>query len=165
MSTDIEEKLTSSENVTKKQLAEVIKTSKKEYDSEQRSDASTSSVIQDNALEIIEKIDSKIPSYVQLYSNLYKKYLHIARNFCNVSYLAQKEVFDKIGVNDPRIAMFDSYFESVKKMVLLQIDLSENMIKSYVEHRLTVLEFYDQIMSGNISNFSKMFYRFNDFNK
>ena len=165
MSREIEENLPSSENVTPKRLVEVIKTSKQEYDSEQRSNASTPSVIQYNTLEIIEKIDSKIPSYVQLYFNLYKKYLQMARNFCNASCITQKEIFDKIGVNDSRLAMFDAYLESVKKMVLFQIDVGENMIKSYVDHRLTFLEFYDQMMSRNISGFAKMFSRFNDFNK
>lgn len=165
MSKEIEEKLTLSEDVTPKRLVEVIKTSKKEYDSEQKSITSTSSSIQENTLEIIQKIDSKIPSYIQLYSDLYKKYLHIVRNFCNASHLTQKEVFDKIGVNDAGFTMFNSYLESAKKMALLQIDISENMIKSYVDHRLTVLEFYDQMMSRNISSFAKMFSRFNDFNK
>ena len=162
---EIEEIPTSSGNVSPKRLVEVIKTSKTEFDSDQRSKTFTASVLQDSTLEIIEKINSKIPSYVQLYSNLYKKYLQMARNFCNASCMNQKELFDKIGVTDSRLSMFDSYLESVKKMVLFQIDISENMIKSYVDHRLTFLEFYDQMMSRNLSSFSKMFYGFNDFNK
>ena len=161
MSNELEEKSTRIEIVKQKQLVETMKVDKKEHDYEQRSTASTRNTTQTNFSEIFEKIDSKIPSYVQLYSELYKKYLDIARNFWEVSYLNQKEAHDKMGVNDVRLDLFDAYLGSVKKMVLFQIDLSENMIKSYVNHRLSVLEFYDQMMSNNISNFAKMFPKFN----
>jgi hypothetical protein len=70
-----------------------------------------------------------------------------------------------MGVGDAGFVMFDTYLKSVKKMVLLQIDLSENMIKSYVNNRLTVLEFYDQMMSRNISSLAKMCPISNYFNK
>ena len=154
------------ENVTKKQLIEAIKTSKNEHDlSGQKIIASMPNIVKNNTSEIIEKIDSKIPIYIQLYSDLYKKYLHIANNFCTTSCLAQKELFDKAGVNDAVLTMFDAYLGSVKQMVLLQIDINENMIQSYVSHRLTVLDFYDQMINRNITNFAKMFSLFNDYTK
>jgi hypothetical protein len=166
MSKETIEKMATIENATKKQLIEAIKTSKKELDSsKQKATVSMQNIVKDNTLEIIEKIDSKIPTYVKLYSDLYKKYLHIASNFCNTSYLTQKEFFDKIGIDDTRLAMFDAYLESVKKMVLLQIDMNENMIQSYVGHRLTVLDFYDQVVNGSIANFAKMFSMFNEYKK
>jgi hypothetical protein len=166
MSKETVEKMATIENVTKKQLVEAIKTSKKEHDSsEQKTTVSIPSIMKDNTSEIIEKINSKIPTYVQLYSDLYKKYLRIASNFCNTSYLAQKEFFDKMGVNDAIPTMFDAYFESVKKTCLLQIDINENMIQSYIGQRLTVLDFYDQMMNRNITNFAKMFSMFNNFKK
>lgn len=166
MSKETIEKMTTIENVTKKQLIEAIKTSKKELDSsKQKATVFMQNIVKDNTLEIIEKIDSKIPTYVKLYSDLYKKYLHIASNFCNTSYLTQKEFFDKMGIDGTRLAMFDAYLESVKKMVLLQIDMNENMIQSYVCHRLTVLNFYDQVVNGSIANFAKMFSMFNEYKK
>lgn len=166
MSIETEGKSTRIENEGQKQLVQSIKSSKKEDNPEQRSITSMSSVIQDNTTEIIEKIDSKIPAYVQLYSDLYKKYLHIASDFYDAAYLSQKEVYDKIGVGDAGLAMFDSYLRSVKNMILLQIDLSENMIKSYVNNRLTFLEFYEQMMSSkNISSLAKMCTISNFFNK
>jgi hypothetical protein len=156
MSIEMEEKSTRIENEVQKQLVQTIKSSKKEHSPEQRSNISLSSIIQDNTTEVIEKIDSKIPSYVQLYSDLYKKYLHLAGNLFEATYSSQKDIHDKMGVGDVGLVMFDAYLRSVKKMVLLQIDLSENMIKSYVNNRLTVLEFYDQMMSRNISTLAKM---------
>ncbi|MFZ0183712.1 MAG: hypothetical protein WBV92_03225 [Nitrosotalea sp.] len=164
MSKETLESIATIENVTKKQVVDAIKNNKKEQDlSEQKT--TTPSIIKDNTLEIIEKIDSKIPTYVKLYSDLYKKYLHMTSDFCTASYSTQKELFGKMGVNDMRLEMFDVYLESVKKMILLQIDINENMIQSYVGQRLTVLEFYQQTMNRNINNFSKMFSWFNEYKK
>lgn len=166
MSKETVEKIATIENATKKQVIEAIKASKKEHDSlEQKTTVSIQNVVKDSTSEIIEKIDSKIPIYVQLYSDLYKKYLHIASNFCTTSYLTQKEICDKMGVNDVRFAMFDAYLESIKKMVLLQIDMNENMIQAYVGHRLTVLDWYDQMINGGIVNFAKMLSMFDNFKK
>ena len=166
MSKETVEKMATIENITKKQVMEAIKASKKELDSsEQKETDSIQNIVKDNTTEIIEKIDSKIPTYVKLYSDLYKKYLHIASNFCNTSYLTQKKFCDKMGIDETRLAMFDAYLESVKKMVLIQIDMNESMIQAYVGHRLTVLEFYDQMMNGSIANFAKMFSMFNEYKK
>ena len=166
MSKETVEKMATVENVTKKQLVEAIKTGKKEHDSsEPKTTVSIPSIMKDNTSEIVGKIDSKIPTYVQLYSDLYKKYLHIASNFYNTSYLAQEEFLDNVRINDTIPAMFDAYLRSFKQMVLLQIDINENMIKSYVGQRLMVLDFYDQMMNRNITNFAKMFPMFDNFKK
>ena len=158
MSKEIEEQLTTIENVSQEKLVETIKASKREFDSlEQGLIASKPSIIQDYTSEIFEKIDSKIPSYVQLYSDLYKKYLQNVSNFYNASFLVQKEFLDKMGVGDARLAMFDDYLGSVKQMVLRQIDFNENVTKSYVSVRLSVLDLYDTMTSRNIFNFAKMF--------
>lgn len=163
MSKETVEKIATIENVTKKQLVEAIKASKKEHDSSKQKNAvSTPSIVKDNTLEITEKIDSKVTSYAQLYSGLYKKYLHIGSNLCNTSYLAQKEIFDKMGVDN---TMFDVYLSLAKQLVLLQIDMNESMIRSYVSHRLMMLDFYEQIMNRNITDFGKMYSMFNYFKK
>ncbi|WP_101476800.1 hypothetical protein [Candidatus Nitrosotalea bavarica] len=164
MSKETLERIATIENATKKQVIDAIKMNKKEQDSPEQKTTSPN-IIKDNTSEIIEKIDSKIPTYVKLYSDLYKKYLHITSDFYTASYLAQKEFFGNMGVSDTRLEMFDVYLESVKKMVLLQIDINENVIQSYVGHRLTVLEFYEQMMNRNINNFSKMFSWFNEYKK
>ena len=163
MSKEALERMTTIENLTKKQLIDAIKTNKNEMSSEQKT--ITSNIIKNNTSEVIEKIDLKIPTYVKLYSDLYKKYLHMASDFCTNSRLSQKEFFGNMGVNDTRLEMFDAYFEYVKKMILLQIDINENMIQSYVGHRLTALEFYEQMMNRTITNFSKMFSWFDEFKK
>lgn len=156
MSKEIVEKMTTIENVTKKQAIEAIKANKRELDSPEQNTTNVQNIIHDNTSEIIQKMDSKIPKYIQLYSDLYKKYLQIASNLCAKSYLTQKEFYEKMEVGNARFTMFDAYLQSIKKMTLLQIDITENMFQSYVGFRLTALDFYDQMMSGGMINFAKM---------
>ena len=153
-------KSTSVENMTKENMIEVIKASKNE--SSTKITDSTSSNTIDYTSEVIEKMESKIPTYVKLYSDLYRKYLRIMDNLCNTCNSNQKEVFGKMGVNNMALTMFDTYLKSVRQMALLQIDMTENMFKNYVGLRLTALDFYDQMINGSIANFSKMLPKFND---
>ena len=157
MSKEIAEKTTAIENVTKKQVIEAIKANKRGFESPEQNTTIVQNTIQDNTSEIIEKMESKIPKYVQLYSDLYKKYLQMTSNLCTKSYLTQKEFYEKMEIEDnARFAMFDAYSESIKKMVLLQMDITETMFQSYVGFRLTALDFYDQMISGGVINFAKM---------
>lgn len=166
MSKEILGKSTSIENATRDKMIEAIKTSKDELRSpEQKTTDLTPSPKENYASEIIEKMESKIPSYVKLYSDLYKKYLHIMNNFCNTCYSSQKDTLDKMGINNAALIMFDVYLRSAKQMALLQIDIHENMIKNYVGYRLSALEFYEQVIDDNINNFVEMFPKFSDFKK
>lgn len=166
MSKETVEKMTAIENVTKKQVIEAIKSNKREFESPPEQDTTTvQNTIQDNTSEIIEKMESKIPKYVQLYSDLYKKYLQMTSNLCAKSYSTQKEFYEKMEIGDVRFAMFDAYLESIKKMVLLQMDITETMFQTYVGFRLTALDFYDQMMSGGMINFAKMCPILNNFKK
>lgn len=153
------EKSSNVENMTKEKMIEVIKASKNE--SGKTTDLSSRNMT-DYTSEVIKKMDSKISTYVKLYSDLYKKYLHITDNFYNNYYSNQKEIISKMGVNDVAFTMFDAYLKSVRQMALLQIDITENMFKNYVGLRLTALDFYDQMINGGISNFTKMLPKFND---
>src|SRR6476660_3076503 len=114
------EKSNNLENMTKEKMIEVIKASKKE--STKTSNLSSRNIT-DYTSEVIEKMDSKISTYVNLYSELYKKYFHIMDNFYNSCYSNQKEIINKMGVNDAVFTIFDTYLKSVRQMALLQIDM------------------------------------------
>ena len=158
MSKEVIENSKTVENITKTQAIDAIKASKKEHDSSNHQPVmSIQNIVKDNTSEIIEKIDSKIPSYVQLYSELYKKYLHIANNFWSTSYLTQKQFLNRIGMDDSKFSLFETFSQAVKKMALFQIDMTENMFKTYISRRLSVLDYYEQMMNWNTSNFYNMF--------
>ncbi|MGI0058107.1 MAG: hypothetical protein ACREAK_12140 [Nitrosarchaeum sp.] len=164
MSKEMLGKSINAENVTKEKLIEVIKTSKNDSRTpEQETTDLVSSFIENHVSDMIEKMESTIPTYVKYSSDLYKKYLHIINNFYNSTYWNQKEILDKMGVNDDVLTMFDAYLKSIKQISLLQMDVNENMVKKYVEYRLSVLDVYDQMINGNIASFTKMFEKFNSF--
>lgn len=166
MSKETVENITSVENITREKLAEAIKAGKKENDSSrQKTTASVCGIMKGNTSEVIQKMDSKIPTYIQLYSDLYKKYLHMVDHFYDTCYRTEKEFLGKVGMDDARLAMFDAYCKSVKQMVLFQIDMTENMAKSYVQYRFSVLDTYDEMINHAMINFSKTVSQFNAYTK
>ncbi|MGI0075554.1 MAG: hypothetical protein ACREA5_06385 [Nitrosotalea sp.] len=157
MSKETVEHMTSVENVTKEKLTEVIKSGKKEHDSSGPQTAvSMCDIMKDNTSEIMQKMNSKIPTYIQLYSDLYKKYLLMTSHFYDTCYIAGKELLGKTGMDDTRSVIFDGYWKSIKQMVLFQIDINENMTKSYVQYRLSVLDSCDDAINQTMTNFSKI---------
>jgi hypothetical protein len=152
------------ENVTKEKLIEAVKASKNiVHPSNPQIIDRTSTSIENHVCELIEKMESAIPTYAKASADLLKKYLHLTINFYNGYYFNQKGFTDKIGVNEEIFKMIDTYMDSIKKVSLLQMDGSENMVKKYVEYRLDVLNFYEQMTSNNIEGFRKMMEMINSF--
>ena len=145
------------ENVTKEKLAEAIKATKNISNSHnpQNIDLASAS-IENHICELIDKMESAIPTYAKASADLWKKYLRLSINFYNGYYFNQKEASDQLGVTEVIFKLIDAYMDSITKVSLLQIDGSENMVKKYVEYRLDVLNFYDQMASNNVEGFRKM---------
>ena len=70
------------------------------------------------------------------------------------------DYYDQTYVLHIALTMLDDYWRSIKQIVLLQIDINENMIKSYVGFRVSTLNFYDQMMNSNIFDFKQMLTKF-----
>ena len=157
MSKDMLEKSINIGNMTKEKLIDVIKASKNISHSPnpQNTDLATTS-IENHICELIEKMESTIPTYAKASADLWKKYLHLTINFYNGYYFNQKETSEKMGINEEITKMIDTYMDSIKKVSLFQMDVNENMVKKYVEYRLDVLNFYDQMTSNNVEGCRKM---------
>jgi uncharacterized protein YaaQ len=166
MSKETVENITSIENMTREKLAEAIKVGKKEDDSSRQKTApSICGIMRGNTSEVIQVMDSKIPTYVQLFSDLYKKYMHMVDHFYDTCYRNEKEFLGKVGMDDARLAIFDAYCKSVKQMVLFQLDMNENMARSYVQYRFSVLDSCDDMINRAIINFSKTISQFDSYTK
>lgn len=164
MSKEILGKSINIENVTKEKLIEAVKASKNiSHPPNPQITDLTSTSIENHICELIEKMESTIPTYAKASADLWKKYLRLTINFYNGYYFNQKESSDKLGVNEEVFKLIDAYMDSIKKVSLLQMDGSENIVKKYVEYRLNVLNFYDQMTSDNIAGFRKMMEMINSF--
>lgn len=165
MTTEKTDEISAVENMTKQEMAKIIKTVKKASESSERDVVSICDVMKNNTTEIIEKIESKFPIYTQLYTDLYTKYLHTISDLYSTCYLSEKEFFDKLGMNKPAIQALDAYWKSITDMVLSQIDMSTNFAKMYVQFRLDTIDSYDKVAHLMMDNYARSWNQFNSYNK
>lgn len=64
-----------------------------------RTKKSVCGVMKDNTLDIIQKLESEMPSFFQEYSDLYTRYLHSIQDVFGTCSLAEKQYFDKLEVD------------------------------------------------------------------
>ena len=162
MTKETTEKITSVENMTKEKMAETIKTAKRKVESSEKKDAvSVCDIMKNNTSKIIRKMESQIPTYTQLYSDLYTKYLHTIDDLYSTCYVSEKEFFDKLGMDKTTLGAFDAYWKFITDMALSQIELTSNFAKMYVQFRLSALDSYDKLIHLMMDSYAKAWTQFN----
>jgi hypothetical protein len=157
--------ITSVENMTKEKMAQIIKTARKKAKASERKDSvSIGDVMKTSRSEIIKKIESQIPTYMKLYSELFVKYLHMIDDFYGIS-LSEKDFFDKLGMDKTTLQTFDEYWKSSTDLALHQIDLAANFVKMYVQFRVSTIDSFGKVAHIMMDSYSKAWTQFNYFNK
>jgi hypothetical protein len=165
MTTEKTEKFSTVENMTKQEMAKIIKTAKREAESTEKDTISICDVMKNNTTEIIQKIKSKLPTYVELYTDLYTKYLHTIDDLYSTCYLSEKEFFDKLEMNKAAVQAFDAYWKSITSMTLSQINMGADFAKMYVQFRLATIDSYDRVAHLMMDNYARAWSQFNSYNK
>ena len=166
MTTERTEEISAVESMTKQEMAKIIKTAKRETkSSENKNPASICNVMKNNTSEVIQKIESKFPTYAQLYTDLYTKYLHSIDDLYSECYLSQNEFFDKLGMNETTIQAFDDYWKSINNMIMSQIDMSANFAKMYVQFRVSTINSCDKVVHLMMDSYARSWNQFNSYNK
>ena len=164
--TETTKKISAVENVTKQEMAKIIKPARREAkSSEKESNISVGDVMKNNTSEIIQKIESKFPIYAQLYTDLYTKYLHTMDDLYSTCYLSEREFFDKLGMDKTVLQAFDAYWKSINNMIMSQIDMGANFAKIYIQFRLATIDSYDTVAHHMIDSYAKAWNQFNSYNK
>lgn len=127
--------------------------------SENRNDdppLSVCDVMRDNTNEVIVKFESLLPSYIENLSDMQAEYLRIARDLFGTCYIAEKELFDKIGIDQKAIESFDRYLKVVTKSTTSQIDIVNNMQKMFFSNAMSAMKSYDDYVKLMLDAYSKM---------
>ncbi len=118
-------------------------------------------VMKNNTSKIIKKMESQVPSYVQHYSDLYTEYLHMFDDLFGTCYLAEKEFFDKLGLDDKTLKAFDDYFSGVTENYSKQIEMSTHLMSNYVKMRISAIQTFDKYMHITMDSYAMLLSQFN----
>jgi hypothetical protein len=113
-------------------------------------------VIRDNTNEVIMKIESFLPIYIEDYTDLQEEYLRIAKDFFGTCYIVEKEFLDKMDVDQKAIEGFDKCLKVITKSTISEIDMSSNFQKMFVNNTMLVMKSFDDYVKLMLSSYSKM---------
>ncbi len=124
-------------------------------------DVSVCDIMKGNTSEIIKKMESQIPTYFQMHSDVYTEFLHTMDDLFGTCFIAEKEFFDKLNFDQYTLKLFDSYWKNITKMYSSQIDMSTNFLRAYSQMRISAIKSFDKHMHLMMESYAKMLSQYN----
>ncbi len=122
-------------------------------------------IMKDNTTTTIRKMESQIPTYVQLYSDLYTEYLRSLDNVFGTCYISQKEFFDKMGFDQKTLANVKEYWDAIMEVFSTQVDVSTNFQSFYIKTRIESIKSFNKHIQISIENYARVLSQFNKFSR
>ena len=86
-------------------------------------------VFKDDTSKIIKKLEMQIPSHFQIYSDMYKEYLHVMDDVFGTCILSEKEFIDKMDIDQKLIKNIESCTNYLTSIWISQIDRMTSYLK------------------------------------
>ena len=129
--------------------------SKTENVSKIENKVSVCDIMKNNTSEIIKKLESKTPSLMQKYSDLYMQYLHTIDDIFGTCYISEKEFFDKLNLDQNVLKEVEKFSNSLTTISLNQIEASSKYLDAYMQMRVSALKTYDDFMHVMMDSYAK----------
>jgi len=136
---------------------------KQDIENKTETKISVCDIMKNNTSEIIKKLEAQIPSSVQQYSDLYTTYLHTIDDIFGTCYIAEKELYDKLNLDQGVLREFQELSNAITKIYLNQIEMSAKYVEAYVQTRKSSLKVYDNFMHTMMDSYSKTLSQFTRF--
>lgn len=121
----------------------------------QDSEPSVCDIFKDNSSKIINKLEMQTPSHFQIYSDMYKEYLHMLDDVFGTCIISEKEFFDKINADENSMKHIKSFSDSMTDFWIKQIENYDNYLKWYYQMRISGMKSYDQFVHIMMNSYSK----------
>ena len=118
-------------------------------------------IMKEDTSKIIKKMESKMPSVFQSYSDMYIKYLHTLDDVFGTCYIAEKEFFDKLNVDQCILRQIKQNSESMREIYVDNIDMTAKFFDENIKMRMDVIESFDNYAHIVMESYSKMVLQFN----
>jgi len=122
--------------------------------------SSICNIFKNNTSKIINKLEMQIPSHFQIYSDIYKEYLHVMDDVFGTCILSEKEFFDKINMDQNSMKNIELYTNYLTGIWVNQIENYDNYLKWYSQMRISGMKSYDQFVHIMMDSYSKMLSNF-----
>ena len=118
-------------------------------------------IMKEDTSEIIKSMESKMPSMFQNYSDLYTAYLHMYDDIFGACYIAEKEFFDKLNIDQGVLRQIKANSESVRKNYIEHIDMTSKLFDEHIKMRISTIKSIDSYFHVVMDSYAKMLSQFN----
>ena len=112
-------------------------------------------VMKGNTSKTIQKMEAQIPSYVQLYSDFYSEYLHAIDDLFGTCYIAEKEFFENLKIDENVLNAFKQFTDSMTSNYITNIEMSTQMLRSYIQTRILGIRTYDTYLHNLMESYAQ----------
>ena len=127
----------------------------------QEEELSICDIMKEDTSEVIKKMESKMPSLFQNYSDLYTEYLHMFDDLFGTCYIAEKEYFDKLNIDQGILRQIKANSESMRKNYVENIDMAAKLFDEYVKMRVSAIQSFDKYAHVMMDSYAKIWSQFN----
>ena len=118
-------------------------------------------IMKEDTSEVIKKLESKMPSMFQNYSDMYTKYLHALDDIFGTCYIAEKEFFDKLNIDQDILRQIKQNSESIKKNYIENIDITTKLVDDQIKMGIKAIESFDNYSHVMMESYAKILAQFN----
>ena len=119
----------------------------------QPSPTSVSETLEKHTMEIMRKLESRIPLQIKSFSDFSREYMKLLEEIYDIDYALENKMFGNFGMDEKSIKMLDDYIGIGTKFFTSQIDMSNEFFKGYLNMRLSVMESYNKFLKEFSTNF------------
>ena len=134
---------------------------KTESKSDKHDNLSVCDIMKEDTSEIIKKIESQIPVLFQNYSQIYTQYLHLLDDIFGTCYIAEKEFFDKLNIDQSTLRQIKENSDIIKENYLQNIEISTKFFDQNTKMRLEAIKSFDTYMHTTMDSYAKILSQFN----
>jgi len=122
-------------------------------------------IMKEDTSEIIKKMESQVPVLFQNYSDIYTQYLHSLDDIFGTCYIAEKEFFDKLNIDQSVLKQIKENSKIIKEIYFKNIEMSAKSFDEYAKMRMDAIKSFDTYMHTTMDSYAKIMSQFNKFIK
>jgi len=122
-------------------------------------------IMKEDTSEIIKKMESQVPTLFQNYSDIYTQYLHSLDDIFGTCYIAEKEFFDKLNIDESVLGQIKENSRIIKENYFETIETSTKFFDQYTKMKMEAIKSFDTYMHTTMDSYAKILSQFNKFIK
>ena len=112
-------------------------------------------IMKEDTSKMIKEMESKMPIFFQSYSDLYTKYLYLLDDIFCTCYIAEKEFFDKLNIDQGILKQIKKNSEIVRNNYIQNINTSSKFFNEYIKMKTSAIESFDKYFQVMMESYAK----------